>query len=250
MDFIIDGVEESIQDTVAFLVKRAKSNGRLESPEGATSMTENTAFIQPNLYKDYVSSFKVEKFHEFNLILNKYSKQAEFRLKLKILRLIFPSLSLKTDFQNRELMLCSYWELPLLLHLSRSGKKSSYVWMLSSPRTADFQRPRYWLFCIFTCDDSKSLTLGDVFHKFAGLGLRPLFIFLGKNSKEKWFQFFVESESASKKSRRAAYREPSSNWRRSEIRREQRFAVHSLARAHEPLPIRKSPFRLPHSRCL
>ena len=108
MDFIIDGVEESIQDTVAFLVKRAKSNGRLESPEGATSMTENTAFIQPNLYKDYVSSFKVEKFHEFNLILNKYSKQAEFRLKLKILRLIFPSLSLKTDFQNRELMLCSY----------------------------------------------------------------------------------------------------------------------------------------------
>jgi len=88
LDFIIDGVEESIQDTVAFLVKRAKSNGRLESPAEATSMTENTAFIQPNLYKDYVSSFKVEKFHEFNLILNKYSKQAEFRLKLKILRIV------------------------------------------------------------------------------------------------------------------------------------------------------------------
>jgi len=89
LDFIIDGVEESIQDTVAFLIKRAKSNGRLESPAGATSMTENTAFIQPNLYKDYVNSFKVEKFQEFNLILNKYSKQAEFRLKLKILRFAF-----------------------------------------------------------------------------------------------------------------------------------------------------------------
>lgn len=92
LDFIIDGVEESIQDTVAFLVKRAKSNGRLETLAGATSMTENTAFLEPNLYKDYVSSFKVEKFQEFNRILDKYSKQAEFRLKLKILRFAYRSI--------------------------------------------------------------------------------------------------------------------------------------------------------------
>ena len=92
LDFIIDGVEESIQDTVAFLVKRAKSNGRLETLAGATSMTENTAFLEPILYKDYVSSFKVEKFQEFNRILDKYSKQAEFRLKLKILRFAYRSI--------------------------------------------------------------------------------------------------------------------------------------------------------------
>ena len=85
LDFIIDGVEESIQDTVAFLIKRAKSNGRLDST-GTTEMAENTALIQTNLYQDYVNSFKVEKFNEFNLILDKYSKQSEFRVKLKILR--------------------------------------------------------------------------------------------------------------------------------------------------------------------
>jgi len=79
-------------------------------------------------------------------------------------------------------MLCSDRELPVLLHLSRSRTKSRNIRMLSSPRTTAFERPRYWLFCIFTSDDKKSITLGDVFHKLACLGLRTLLIFDGIDS--------------------------------------------------------------------